>query len=65
MSTINKRYTTAITERAVPGSVLVSHLRMYENLPPEEEVALKEKLAEEIEAKYPYKKGKGPTLEKE
>ena len=58
--TFNERYCRAGMERVVPTSVRLAHLELLRGKSDEEQIALKEKLAAEIEATCPYKPGMGP-----
>ena len=59
-SAFSEKYYNARMERLVPSSVLVDHLMQFRGKPDEEQVKIKDRLAEEILAKYPYRKGKEP-----
>ena len=47
-------------ERVVPTSTRLEHLKRLEGLSDEEQVAMKEILAQEIEETCPYKPGRDP-----
>lgn len=61
--TFNERYCKACMERIVPTSIRLEHLERLKGLSDEEQIALKEQLAAEIEATCPYKPGLKQTTE--
>ena len=61
--TFNERYCRAGMERIVPTSVRLEHLERLKRKTEEEQIALKEILAAEIEATCPYKPGREPREE--
>ena len=50
-------------ERDVPTSVLIGYLEQLRGKPDEEQIAMKDRFAAEIESAYPYKPGREPQEE--
>lgn len=61
--TFSEKYCRACVEREVPTSVLLNYLEQLRGKPDEEQIAMKDRFALEIEATYPYKPGKEPKEE--
>ena len=57
------RYSKTLSERAVPVSILTDTYYRTKDLPMEEKLKIREEMADNIEATYPYRKGKQPQQE--
>ena len=60
MSSFSKAYCKACSGRIVPTSLLVEQYYQYKDKSEEEQIALKNQFAKEIEATCPYKPGREP-----
>ena len=59
----NASFSRALTLHDVPTSALIDHLEQLRGKPDEEQIAMKDRFALEIEATYPYRPGREPKEE--
>ena len=57
------RLSKVLSEREVPGSLLIEEYYRRKDLPMEEQIKLREALADRVEREFPYLPGKGPKEE--